>query len=215
MTEHILYSFRRCPYAIRARMALAYSGITMELRELILKDKPAEMLKHSPKGTVPVVITQSGQVIDESLDVMLWALNQNDPNNWLNNLDDSLKLIEANDQHFKPLLDKYKYADRHPECTEEQHRENSLSFIKRLEALLQQNNYLLGDKIRLADVALFPFIRQYAFVNKKWFDQLPHKNLQRWLQHFLNSDLFSQIMPKFKLYNAGFRYHFPINQLIE
>ncbi len=196
-------------------MALAYAGIRLELRELMLKDKPADMLKHSPKGTVPVLITQEGQVIDESLDVMHWALEHNDSDDWLQELNTSIELIKFNDHQFKPLLDRYKYADRHPQLTEEQHRDNSLSFIIELEALLQQNNYLLANKIRLADIAIFPFIRQYALVNKTWFDQLPHKNLQRWLDTLLNSHLFQQVMPKFKLYNDGFRYSFPNNQLIE
>ena len=215
MTEHILYTFRRCPYAIRARMALAYAGINVELRELMLKDKPADMLKHSPKGTVPVVITDSGLVIDESLDVMLWALAQNDPDGWLEQKDSSLSLIQQNDQQFKPLLDKYKYADRYPEFTEKQHRENSLSYIDQLETLLQQNKFLTGDSISLADMAIFPFIRQFALVNKSWFDELPHQQLQRWLNHFLNSHLFSKVMQKFKLYNDGFRYHFPSNHMID
>ncbi|MCB1584511.1 MAG: glutathione S-transferase [Marinicella sp.] len=215
MTEHILYTFRRCPYAIRARMALAYAGINMELRELMLKDKPTDMLKHSPKGTVPVVITNKGKVIDESLDVMLWALAHNDSDDWLQELNTSTELIKINDHQFKPLLDKYKYADRHPELTEEQHRDNTLDFIAKLDALLQQNQFLVSDTTGLADIAIFPFIRQYAFVNKSWFDQLPYQHLQRWLNHFLASELFAQIMPKFNLYNDGFRYHFPDNQLIE
>ncbi len=209
MNNHVLYTFRRCPYAIRARLALANAGVNLELRELMLRDKPDDMLKHSPKGTVPVLITSGGQVIDESLDVMLWALQQNDPDNWLQKIDNSLKLIKENDEQFKPLLDRYKYADRYPELNETQHRNLTLPFIQSLNKRLQANDYLLSDRMTLADVALFPFIRQYAFVNKKWFDQLPIPALQNWLDDFLGSKLFIQVMPKYKLYNDGFQYHFP------
>lgn len=213
MTEHILYSFRRCPYAIRARMAVAYAGIQCELRELLLKDKPADMLKHSPKGTVPVLITSQGQVIDESLDVMQWALAQNDPDNWLRNPSQDAMLINTNDHQFKPLLDRYKYADRHPELTENEHRELTLPYIQNLDQSLQEHPFLTGSQIGLADIALFPFIRQYAFVDKTWFDQLPIKNLQTWLKTFLSHSLFSQTMPKFKLFNDGYKYQFPSGKM--
>jgi len=190
-------------------MALAQAKINCELRELMLRDKPAAMLKHSAKGTVPVLITASNQVIDESLDVMLWALQQNDPNDWLHNLEISLQLIEKNDLEFKPLLDRYKYADRHPEMTESQHRELTLPHIKALNELLACSEFLQSNQISLADIALFPFIRQYAFVNKIWFDQLPYTALKKWLQHFLDASLFKNIMPKCQLYNDGFSYQFP------
>lgn len=214
MTEHILYSFRRCPYAIRARMALACAGIECELRELMLKDKPADMLKHSPKGTVPVLILKDGNVIDESLDVILWALDENDPDSWLLEKNRSIELIVENDQQFKPLLDRYKYADRHPELTEQAHREQTLPFIESLNNRLTHTSYLLSDQSTLADIALFPFIRQYAFVNKAWFDQQPYPELQNWLEVLLRSHLFKSIMPKYKLFNDGFSYHFPSGQLI-
>ena len=209
MTEHILYSFRRCPYAIRARMALAYANVQCELRELILRDKPADMLKHSPKGTVPVLITADGKVVDESLAVMLWALEKNDPNNWRHNLATDLEIIELNDRVFKPLLDRYKYADRHPELSEQQHRELTLPYIKNLNESLIEHNFLTADHIGLADIALFPFIRQYAWVNKAWFDQLPLSQLQQWLDYFLNSSLFHQVMKKYQPFNQGHSYSFP------
>ncbi len=215
MTEHILYSFRRCPYAIRARMALAYAGVTCELRELLLRDKPADMLRHSPKGTVPVLITKSGQVIDESLDVMLWALEQHDPENWLLDATHSTQLIAQIEHEFKPLLDRYKYADRHPEMSEIEHREKTLPQLKALESLLKENDFLIRNSISLADVAIFPFIRQHAFVDKGWFDQQPLPHLQQWLHRFLESSLFSHVMHKFKLYNDGFRYHFPVNDVVK
>lgn len=209
MTEHILYSFRRCPYAIRARMALAYANIQCQLRELLLKDKPADMLKHSPKGTVPVLITAKGVVIEESLQIMLWALEQHDPGCWLENLEKSIQLIQNNDLNFKPLLDGYKYADRHPQLSEQEHRSLTLPWIEKLNQLLQQNEFLIGPKIRLADMALFPFIRQYALVNQAWFKQLPYPELKKWLNKLLNSGLFQSIMPKFKLFNDGYSYQFP------
>jgi len=210
MTKPILYSFRRCPYAIRARMALSYAGIQCELRELILKDKPQNMLQHSPKGTVPVLVTGEGMVIDESLQVMQWALGQNDPNNWLRNSNASEILIQQNDHNFKPLLDRYKYADRHPELSERQHRELTLPFIESLNEALKQHQFVLSDRICLADIALFPFVRQYAYVDINWFDQLPYEKLQNWLAYLLDSPLFTQVMEKYKLYNQGFSYAFPL-----
>jgi len=209
MTEHILYSFRRCPYAIRARMALAYTNIHCELRELMLKDKPADMLKHSAKGTVPVLITDTGQVIDESLDVMLWALAQHDPDDWLHKQSKSLELIYTNDQIFKPLLDRYKYADRHPELNESEHRALTLPYVESLNKSLKDHQFLTGKQVALADIALFPFIRQYALVNKEWFDLLTLTHLQQWLDYFLNSPLFNQVMKKYQLYNQGFSNTFP------
>lgn len=207
--KHILYSFRRCPYAIRARMALFQAGITLELRELVLKDKPADMLKHSPKGTVPVLITVDGTVIDESLDVMFWALKQNDPDQWLSQSSESKRWIDDNDHTFKPLLDKYKYADRHPELTEAQHRENTLSWLETLNKQLSVRPFLLGDEVTVTDVALFPFVRQYAFVNKGWFDDQPWPHLHRWLNHWLNSVVFLSVMKKYPLFNDGHSTKWP------
>lgn len=215
MSKHILYTFRRCPYAIRARMALAYANITCELRELILKDKPQDMLKQSPKGTVPVLITADGTVINESLDVMQWALQQNDPEHWLTDQANSLHLIQNFDKNFKPLLDRYKYADRHPDLSESEHREATLDMITSLDQRLNQNKYLLDQQQRFADVAIFPFIRQYAFVDKAWFDQMPFVHLQKWLENQLKHPLFLKVMPKYKLYNDGFSYSFPDGQTLQ
>ncbi len=189
-------------------MALAYAEINLELRELILRDKPADMLKQSPKGTVPVLVLNNGHVIDESLDVMLWALEQKDPEGWLNGKKHSLALIEEYDKSFKPLLDRYKYADRHLQLSEKQHRELTLPYIESLNNRLSNTKHFFSNQISLADVALFPFVRQYAFVDKNWFDQQPFPNLQKWLKHFLDSKLFQQVMLKYKLFNDGFSYHF-------
>jgi len=155
----ILYSFRRCPYAIRARLAIKISGIKVELREILLKDKPKEMLEISPKGTVPVLLLPDDLVIDESREIMMWALTQNDPENWLESIDKSNSLIDQNDNEFKPHLDHYKYADRFPEYSKENYREQTNAFLKQLDQRLNESRYLISDKISLADMAIFPFIR--------------------------------------------------------
>lgn len=191
-----LYSFRRCPYAMRARMALRYSGVPVEIVEVSLKAKPAEMLAISPKGTVPV-LDADGRVIDESLEIMRWALAQNDPQGWLLDGDSRIvELIEANDQGFKVDLNRYKYAERYPEQPMEVYRAQGAVFLQRLEGLLQDRDYLLADHPSLADIALLPFVRQFAHVDREWFAQTPYPRLQAWLHNFLESDLFTSIMKK-------------------
>jgi glutathione S-transferase len=191
-----LYSFRRCPYAMRARMALRYSNVPVEIVEVSLKAKPAEMLAISPKGTVPV-LDAGGQVIDESLEIMRWALAQNDPQDWLLAGDSRIaELIEANDQVFKVHLNCYKYAERYPEQPMEVYRAEGAVHLQRLEALLNDHDYLLGDHPSLADIALLPFVRQFAHVDREWFAQTPYVRLQAWLQRFLESELFTSIMKK-------------------
>ena len=191
-----LYSFRRCPYAMRARMALRYSGVPVEIVEVSLKAKPAEMLAISPKGTVPV-LDANGRVIDESLEIMRWALAQHDPQGWLLGGDPRIaELIEANDQAFKVHLNRYKYAERYPEQPMEVYRAEGALFLQRLEALLTDRDYLLTDHLSLADVALLPFVRQFAHVDREWFAQTPYLRLQAWLQRLLESELFTAIMKK-------------------
>ena len=191
-----LYSFRRCPYAMRARMALRYCGVPVEIVEVSLKAKPAEMLAISPKGTVPV-LDADGQVIDESLEIMRWALAQNDPQDWLLSGDARVaELIEANDQVFKVHLNRYKYAERYPEQPMEVYRAEGEMFLRRLEELLEGRDYLLTDHPSLADVALMPFVRQFAHVDREWFAQTPYVRLQAWLQRILESELFTSIMKK-------------------
>ena len=189
----ILYSFRRCPYAMRARMALSYSGITTELREIELKNKPSEMLAASAKGTVPVLVQTDGGIIDESRDIMFWALAQNDPDNW----------IDQNDGEFKGYLDRYKYADRYPEHSEVHYRTQGEQFLHSLDERLQSNRYLLGDQLSVADVAVMPFIRQFAHVDIAWFRQTDYKALQVWLDEFLASVLFNRVMKKYKPWMAS------------
>ena len=198
----ILYSFRRCPYAIRTRVALHYSQQRVELREVVLKNKPPSMIKYSSKGTVPVLVLSGQDVIDESLDIMLWSLNNNDPDNWWISLSQeqqqsALALIEQNDTSFKYNLDRYKYADRYPEKSMSEYRAEAESFISQLETRLCQHPFLLGNTITLADVAILPFIRQFAFVDKPWFDQSQYKATQLWLNQFLSVPLFTKVMEKY------------------
>lgn len=195
-----LYSFRRCPYAMRARMALRYSGVAVDILEVSLKSKPAEMLALSSKGTVPV-LSVDGQVVDESLSIMRWALTHSDPQNWLLKEDVAgqaqiAALIEENDQVFKQHLNRYKYAERFPEQPMAFYRSEGEVFLRRLEQLLEGRDYLLAMHPSLADVALMPFVRQFAHVDREWFGQTPYVRLQAWLQRFLESDLFLSIMKK-------------------
>lgn len=197
MTAHVLYSFRRCPYAMRARMALRYSGVPLTTLEVSLKAKPAEMLAASPKGTVPVLVCADGRVIEQSLDIMRWALARNDPDNWLQPGNPLIEqLIEQNDSVFKVQLDRYKYAIRYPEYPMEHYRAQGEQFLLRLDTLLKQSPYLAGDSLSLADVAVAPFVRQFAHVDRDWFEQSPYPHLRIWLERFLTSTLFASVMTK-------------------
>ena len=203
----ILYSFRRCPYAIRARLAINISNIKVELREVKLADKPDELLVCSPKGTVPVLQLADGRAIDESRDIMMWALKKHDPQNWLPNgtfeKEETKKLIEFNDNDFKQHLDHYKYADRFPEKTMEFYRQTGEIFLEQLENKLNNTKFLIGDAVSLADMAIFPFIRQFAYVDKDWFDQSKYKKLQGWLNYLLATPLFKMIMIKHPVWLSG------------
>ncbi|WP_348750807.1 glutathione S-transferase [Pseudomonas rhodesiae] len=196
MSEALLYSFRRCPYAMRARLALRYSGVAVRIVEVSLKAKPQEMLRLSPKGTVPV-LSVDGQVIDESLAIMQWALAQHDPNDWLLGGDPAvLALIAENDGEFKYYLNRYKYAERYPEYPMEHYRAEGAVFLHTLEGLLAERAYLLADHSSLADMALAPFVRQFAHVDRDWFARAPYPRLQQWLDKFLQSPLFIGVMAK-------------------
>jgi glutathione S-transferase len=192
----ILYSFRRCPYAIRARLAIAYAGISVEIREVQLKHKPEQMLSISPKGTVPVLQLPDGKVIDESLDIMRWALAQHDPENWLDTDEDAERLIQWNDGDFKYYLDRYKYADRYPEFTESYYRSQAEMFLAELGYKLTQNPYLGGNHFSLLDAAIFPFIRQFATVDSLWFHSSEYRHFNKWLNRLLASNLFTSVMVK-------------------
>lgn len=216
MNAAILYSFRRCPYAMRARLAIITSRIRVELREVELRDKPSSLLDVSAKGTVPVLITTDRNVIDESLDIMFWSLQQSDPDGWLDNLtveqkEFTLQLIENNDTEFKYYLDRYKYADRYPDYSKEYYRQKAEQFIQLLEERLATNNYLISSKISLADMAILPFIRQFAFVDKAWFDSAPYPKVRSWLQDFIESPLFVSIMTKYPKWQEQDYYSFPLD----
>lgn len=198
----ILYSFRRCPYAMRARLALYNSGIQVEIREIVLRDKPAHMLEISPKGTVPVLLLPCGKVIDESLDIMHWALEQNDPNHWLSQV--ATTLISQNDTKFKPLLDRYKYPNRYEgeNCTNA--FDDAISILDDLNQRIKENKgALLGREYTIADYAIFPFIRQFAHVDRPRFDALPLKALQNWLREHKKSETFNAIMHKYAPWKTG------------
>ena len=192
----ILYSYRRCPYAIRARMALRYANIVVETREIHLRDKPQHMLACSPKGTVPVLVLESGEVIDESLEIMQWALSQHDPAGWQEDEEASLALIQQNDGPFKAALDRYKYAIRFPEQPAEAYRAQGEAFLALLEQRLTLQDFLLGSEIRLADVAIFPFIRQFSMVDVDWFASVPYPAVRAWLNQWLSREVFTGVMQK-------------------
>ena len=200
-----LYSFRRCPYAMRARLGLLFAEQQVELREVVLKNKPPQMLDISPKGTVPVLQLIDGTVIEQSREIMLWALEQNDPENLLDKtvFNEANALIDQNDNEFKYWLDRYKYADRHLEMTQEEYRQQGEVFLQRLDALLSKNSYLLGANIGVADIGIMPFVRQFAHVDRNVFYDLPYPNLQRWLKRWLQHPLFLQAMTRFKPWEEG------------
>ena len=200
-----LYSFRRCPYAMRARLGLLFADLPVELREITLKNKPAKMLAISPKGTVPVLQLADGVVIEESREIVEWALEQQDPQELLNpkTLHQGNTLIEQNDQEFKHWLDRYKYADRHLEMTQTEYRQKGEAFLQILEALLTKNTYLLGDSVTIADIGIMPFVRQFAHVDRDVFYSLPYPKLQIWLKNWLAHPLFIQAMTKFQPWQDG------------
>jgi glutathione S-transferase len=203
MALPILYSFRRCPYAIRARMALHKAGIAWEHREVSLKNKPAQMLAVSGKGTVPVLCQPDGTMMDESFDIMNWALQQRDPDNWLQvDMARLMPLIEQNDHGFKASLDRYKYHVRYPQFSQLDYRQQGEQFLKSLEQLLVQSGAgLLASRITLADVAIFPFIRQFAGVDRDWFDGSDYQHLVQWLRLMETSEDFLAVMQKHDLWN--------------
>ena len=182
---------------MRARMALHYSGIAVETREISLRQKPRHMISISPKATVPVLQLTDGRVLDESLDIMHWALAQHDPQQWLaGDVELASRLISENDGSFKQALDKYKYAIRFPEQPAEIYRAEGELFLQKLDTLLQSRPYLCGTACSLADIAIFPFIRQFSMVDAEWFAQAPYPALQAWLQALTGSALFTAIMQK-------------------
>ncbi|NHO32151.1 glutathione S-transferase N-terminal domain-containing protein [Acetobacter fallax] len=195
----ILYSFRRCPYAMRARLALLVSGVRAEVREVVLRDKPLAMLAASPKGTVPVLVLPDGVVIEESLEVMLWALGRADPEGWLEGAD--LGLVGRCDGAFKFHLDRYKYFTRYG-CDPAEHRAEGMRFLEELEGRFS-GGFLCGERFGLTDAAVAPFVRQFAAVEPEWFDGLALPCVRGWLEGFVASSLFRRAMRRFEPWRAG------------
>lgn len=185
---------------MRARLAIAKAGMAVELREIELRHKPQALLAASAKGTVPVLQLGNSQVIDESLDIMFWALAQNDPDRWLNpaGLEAAKNLIAWNDGEFKYYLDRYKYPDRHPEQAQIFYRRQAELFLSELERRLTTGQYLCGQHFTLADAAILPFIRQFAAVDADWFAHSPYPKVGLWLKTYVESELFAAIMAKYK-----------------
>ncbi|WP_255659352.1 glutathione S-transferase [Methylophilus sp. Leaf408] len=201
MSLPILYTYRRCPYAMRARMAIWAARIQVELREISLREKPQHLLQISPKATVPVLQLADGAVLEQSLDIMRWALQQNDPSGWLKfNMVMADSLISVNDGEFKKSLDRYKYPERYPEQSVLFYREQGEQFLQRLETLLAEHRFLLGDSASIADVAIFPFIRQFAAVDAEWFGRSSYSRLRDWLAGWMEGELFAEVMQKFPAY---------------
>jgi len=194
-----LFSYRRCPYAMRARMALVESKIEFDVYEISLRNKPQEMLSISPKGTVPVLIVNE-LVLDESLEIMKWAY-KNSKSKQLNVLESDKqttanKLIEINDGKFKDFLDCYKYFERYPNKSKQEHRENCYFFLDILEKRLKDTLFLINDERTFADISIFPFVRQFMNVDKVWFNESDYKKIKKWLTLLVESDLFKKIMVK-------------------
>lgn len=194
----VLYSFRRCPYAMRARLALAVSGQVCELREVVLKNKPSALLQASPKGTVPVLVLPDGKVLEQSLDIMLWALRRNDPGGWLapshGTLEEMLALIAECDGPFKQALDRCKYPGRYPDADPAAAREQAVQWLQGLEARLERHPFLAGAHAALADMAISPFVRQFAGVDAAWWQATPWPRLQAWLAQWQAGPLMESVM---------------------
>ena len=203
----VLYSFRRCPYAIRARLALAHAGLACELREINLRAKPSALLQASPKGTVPVLVLADGTVIEQSLDIMLHALRSQDPDGWLaptqGSLQDMLALIARNDSDFKQALDRCKYPERYTAEAVHQAQTDAQAWLAALDAQLSATGYLFGQHPSLADMALRPFVRQYARIDEAQWAEQPWPHLQAWLQRWIDSALFAEVMETYPGWQEG------------
>ncbi len=211
MAAPVLYSFRRCPYAMRARLALQAAGVEVELRDIALKAKPAEMLRASPKGTVPVLVLQDGKVIEQSLDIMLWALQQSDPQGWLPQgaaaMTDAMACLALNDGPFKQALDRTKYPARFALADGLTHREQGAATLQQWENRLTVQPNLSGVRWGLLDAAIGPFVRQFAHTDKAWFAEQNWPQLQRWLTAFEASSALAAVMEKMPAWTAGDAAH--------
>lgn len=209
----LLYSFRRCPYAIRARLALLSSNTTCIIREVKLSAKPGEMLAASPKATVPVLVLSDGSVIEQSLDIMRWSLARHDPAGWLDHHDE--QLIETNDGPFKHHLDRAKYPERHGSDANT-HRAACIDMLRPLEDRLADTSYLCGAAMSLTDAAIVPFIRQFASIDRDWFEAQPLPNIRHWLERLVASDLFDTAMVRLTPWRTGdLDTHFPSKHIAD
>lgn len=202
MPAAILYTFRRCPYAMRARLAVLASGLRVEIREVVLRDKPEAMIAVSPKATVPVLVLHDGGVIDESVDIMLWAFRAGEGAGWLDGYDAGL--IATNDGAFKHHLDRYKYADRY-DVDPIPHRDAATAYLRQFDDRLDGKANLGGAVPSFSDIAILPFVRQFAETDRRYFDDLPLPNVQRWLERFLASSMFAIAMIRFEPWQSGDR----------
>ena len=203
----ILYSFHGCPYCLRARMALKYAQLKIILRDVDLKDLPEEARAVSSHATVPSLVISDDEYFDESWDIVKWAVEQNDPANWLGQgnefLQDAEMLVETNDHSFKGDLVKYKNPDSHPEQPMEYYRERGEEFLEELNEMLEENTFLLASHISIADIAVFPLVREFVMVDRDWFDDAPYPKLQTWLESIQNTDCFKQVMKEHKIWQPG------------
>ena len=207
----ILYSYRRCPYAMRSRMAMFDAGIDFEVREISLRNKPSSMLNLSPKGTVPVLLLPDGRVLEQSLDIMLWAYEMNAvPHRVLWNQDHSAvdetmeTWFKLNDNVFKKLLDAYKYPERYPAQSQEETLQKALDqYFGPIEKTLFDSPYILGDHLSMVDIALFPFVRQFMRTNEEKFMELKLQSIIRWIKHFQNSEIFNLSMVKYPIWQES------------
>lgn len=202
MSRPILYSFRRCPYAMRARLAIQSAGIDVELREILLRDKAPEFLATSPSATVPCLAFDN-VVIDESRDIMLWALRQNDPEGWLNMPAEGHDIVDVIEGPFKTALDRYKYSSRYDDADKLNERSKASSHLKDLNDRLDNQLWLFGDAPSFADMATLPFVRQFANTDKSWFDDQDWSGLSTWLENFLGSERLKSIMTKYPTWKNG------------
>ena len=206
MDRPILYSFKRCPYAMRARMALKLANINCEIREVRLNNKPKHMLEASPKGTVPVFILKD-QIIDESIEIINWAVSKGSL--FKDNISDeeillSEGLIDIFDDKFKHHLDRYKYSTRYEDVDVAEHRNECMKILIALEGMLSEDGWFFGEKVNKLDISILPFIRQFRIANPEWFDQqIEIKNIKRLLNNFLESSLFKDVMFNYKVWEEG------------
>lgn len=219
MTLPILYSLRHCPFAMRARIAIFKSKQPIELRDVKLDNKPAAMLTASPKGTVPILVVSlsdnTTQIIDESIDVMVWSLTQSDPDNLLlassqtvegettNQLTELLAFIHIYDSEFKGCIERYKCAKRYHEPNLLERRQDCEVYIKDLEQRLSKHAYIFGESESLADIALLPFIRQFAKIERQWYVKADYPNVKRWLNAYLQSAMFNKVMTQNPIWQEG------------